>query len=106
MIKLNSFSPLFPSSPLYLLSCGGFCNCILILILGSLNNDWYNVACKIQKKQETSATLIISRSTNYHCHHHYTTVHYSYLGTITYNFQVQVFITAVEVKHFLFRLPL
>ena len=81
MIKLNSFSAFFPSSPLSI-SCGGFCNCKLILILGSINNDWYNAACKIKKKQEKSATLI-SRSTDYHCHHQYITVHllfwYNYL---------------------------
>ena len=28
-----------------------FFNCKLIFLLGSLNNDWYNVACKIKKKQ-------------------------------------------------------
>jgi len=58
-----------------------------------------------RNKKQTCATLI-SRSTNYHCHHHYTTVHYNYFGPITYNFQVQIFVTAVEVKHFLFQLSL
>ena len=28
-----------------------FFNCKLIFLLGPVNNDWYNVACKIKKKQ-------------------------------------------------------
>ena len=61
---------------------------------------------KLKRNNCKTSTTLTSTSTNYHCHHHDTTVNYEYFGPITYNFQVQVFVTAVELKHFLFRLPL
>lgn len=59
---------------------------------------------KRNKKQVQHRSQEVQINNNY-CHH-YTTVHYEYFDTITYNFQVQVFVTAVELKHVLFRFPL
>lgn len=50
MIKLNNFSA-FVSLQVLVYKLWLFFNCKLILILGSLNYDWCNVACKIKKKQ-------------------------------------------------------
>lgn len=50
MIKLNNFSAFF-SLQVLVYKLWLFFNCKLISILGSLNYDWYNVACKIKKKQ-------------------------------------------------------
>ena len=50
MIKLNNFSAFF-SFQVSVYKLWLFFNCKLILILGSLNYDWCNVACKTKKKQ-------------------------------------------------------